>query len=171
MNGDKVNKISFSERLENISNILKMKYKYNDFLNVCHIQIQSFFLYHHLEMIKKNSDKQIIFHPEYGTHKFIYYMNKTPIKVNNIINREMVFEIRSTYVPDVYELWCFKNNKLSKNSIATISTLKTSLFVRKIFEEHKTKEPLYVVCKYKQKFNINGWVPISLSNNIKPDTL
>ena len=171
MNGDRINKIPFSKRLENISNILKMKYKYNDFMNVCHIQMQSFFLYHHLEMIKKDSDKQIIFHPECGTHKFIYYMNKVPVKVHNIINREMVFEIRATYLPDVYELWCFKNNKFSKNSIATVSTLKTSLFVRKIFKEHKTKTPLYVVCKYKKKFNVNGWVPISLSNNIKADSL
>jgi hypothetical protein len=171
MSGDRINKIPFSKRLENISNILKMKYKYNDFMNVCHIQIQSFFLYHHLEMIKKNADKHIIFYPEYGIHKFIYYMNKPPVRVNNIINKEMVFEIRSTYLPDVYELWCFKNNKFCKNSIATISSLKTSLFVRGIFKERKSKNPLYVVCKYIQKFNINGWVPIDVSNNTKPDSL
>lgn len=171
MSGDRINKIPFSKRLENISNILKTKYKYNDFMNVCHIQVQSFFLYHHLEMIKQKSDKQIIFHPEHGTHKFIYSMNKIPVKITNIINKEMVFEIRDTYLPDVYELWCFKNNKLCKNSIATVSSLKTSLFVRKLFKERKTKNPIYVVCKYKKTFNINGWVPISLSKNIKADSL
>ena len=171
MSGNKMNKIPFSKRLESISNILKTSYKYNDFMNVCHIQIQSFFLYHHLEMVKKNTNKQLIFHPEYNTTKYIYYLNEIPRTTSYIINRKQVFEIRKTSLPDVYELWCIKNNKLSKNSIATISTLKTSLFARKIFKENHSHKTLYVICQYQQKFNINGWVPIKLSNNTKPDNI
>jgi len=171
MSGNKMNKIPFSKRLESISNILKMNYKYSDFMNVCHIQIQSFFLYHHLEMIKENSNKQLIFHPEHNTTKFIYYLNEVVKTTSHTINQNVVFEIRQTSLPDVYELWCFNKNKLSKNSIATISSLKTSLFVRKIFKENSSRKTLYVLCQYQQKFNINGWVPIQLSNNIEPDYL
>ena len=111
-------------------------------MNVCHIQIQSFFLYHHLEMIKKNSNKELVFHPEYDSIKYIHHIKKMKSKYDNIVKNKTVFEIRKTHTPDVYELWYLKNNKKVKNSIACISTMKTSKFVRKIFEDNKYLELL-----------------------------
>jgi len=149
---------SFSKRLNRISTILKTKYKYDDFMNVCHIQVKSFFLYHHVEMIKKNSKKKLLFIPEYSNQtRYRYYLDESVKEVKNENKRDMVFEIRKTDLPDVYELWYYKNNKMVKNSIATISTMKTSLFVRKLFESNKKQ--IYVLCKYRDTFNIKGWIP------------
>lgn len=149
---------SFSKRLNRISTILKTKYKYDDFMNVCHIQVKSFFLYHHVEMIKKDSKKKLLFIPEYGNQtRYRYYLDESVKEVKNENKRDMVFEIRKTDLPDVYELWYYKNNKMVKNSIATISTMKTSLFVRKLFESNKKQ--IYVLCKYRDTFNIKGWIP------------
>lgn len=149
---------SFSKRLNRISTILKTKYKYDDFMNVCHIQVKSFFLYHHVEMIKKESKKKLLFIPEYSNQtRYRYYLDESVKEVKNENKRDMVFEIRKTDLPDVYELWYYKNNKMVKNSIATISTMKTSLFVRKLFESNKKQ--IYVLCKYRDTFNIKGWIP------------
>jgi hypothetical protein len=149
---------SFSKRLNRISTILKTKYKYDDFMNVCHIQVKSFFLYHHVEMIKKDSKKKLLFIPEYSNQtRYRYYLDESVKEVKNENKRDMVFEIRKTDLPDVYELWYYKNNKMVKNSIATISTMKTSLFVRKLFESNKKQ--IYVLCKYRDTFNIKGWIP------------
>ena len=82
MSGNIINNLPFSKRLNLISEILKTKYKYDDFMNVCHIQIQSFFLYHHLEMIKKNSNKELVFHPEYDSIKYIHHIKKMKSKYN-----------------------------------------------------------------------------------------
>lgn len=149
---------SFSKRLNRISTILKTKYKYDDFMNVCHIQVKSFFLYHHVEMIKKDSKKKLLFIPEYSNQtRYRYYLDESVKEVKNENKHDMVFEIRKTDLPDVYELWYYKNNKMVKNSIATISTMKTSLFVRKLFESNKKQ--IYVLCKYRDTFNIKGWIP------------
>ena len=171
MSGNIINNLPFSKRLNLISEILKTKYKYDDFMNVCHIQIQSFFLYHHLEMIKKNSNKELVFHPEYDSIKYIHHIKKMKSKYDNIVKNKTVFEIRKTHTPDVYELWYLKNNKKVKNSIACISTMKTSKFVRKIFEDNKNDKTIHVLCRFQNSFNIKGWVPIELSLNTKPDEL
>ena len=92
-------------------------------------------------------------------------------KYDNIVKKEIVFEIRKTHTPDVYELWCFKNKKMVKNSIASISTIKTSKFVRKLFEDNKNDKSIRVLCHFQNSFNIKGWVPIELSLNTKPDEL
>jgi len=146
---------------------LKTKYKYDDFMNVCHIQVQSFFLYHHLEMIKKNTKKELIFNSEYDDQKYKYYLNEVSKEIlSSNQKKDSVFEIRKTNLPDVYELWYYKNNSLVKNSIATISTMKTSLFVRGLFEQNKNK-PNYVLCKYKDSFGIKGWIPYKSSTKDK----
>ena len=157
---------TFSQRLNRISTILKTKYKYDDFMNVCHIQITSFFLYHHVEMIKKDSKKKLLFTPEYRNQTtYRYYLDESVKEVKNVNKSDMVFEIRKTDLPDVYELWYYKNNKMVKNSIATISTMKTSLFVRKLFENNK--KSIYVLCKYRDTFNIKGWIPYEESTKNK----
>ena len=161
-----VNK-KFSKRLNEITTILKTKYKYDDFMNTCHIQVQSFFLYHHLEMIKKNAKKELIFNPEYNRIKYKYYLNESSKKSSRVNKKkDMVFEIRQTDLPDVYELWCYKGNKIVKNSIASISTMKTSLFVRRLFENINNK-PAYVLCKFKDSFSIKGWIPLEESSKNK----
>jgi hypothetical protein len=157
----------FSKKLNRITTILKTKYKYDDFMNVCHIQVQSFFLYHHLEMIKKNTKKELIFNSEYDDQKYKYYLNEVSKEIlSSNQKKDSVFEIRKTNLPDVYELWYYKNNSLVKNSIATISTMKTSLFVRGLFEQNKNK-PNYVLCKYKDSFGIKGWIPYKSSTKDK----
>jgi hypothetical protein len=156
----------FSKRLNRISTILKTKYKYDDFMNVCHIQVQSFFLYHHLEMIKEDSKKKLIFTPESNNCIFYkYYLDKLVKEDKNINKKDKVFEIRKTDLPDVYELWSYKNNKMVKNTIATISTMKTSLFVRSLFENNKNS--IYVLCRYRDTFNIKGWIPYEQSTKNK----
>ena len=49
--------------------------------------------------------------------------------------------------------------------------MKTSKFVRKLFEDNKNDKSIRVLCHFQNSFNIKGWVPIELSLNTKPDEL
>lgn len=147
----------FSDKIQNISNILKNKYKYDDFMNVCHIQLKSYFLYNHFEIIynKKINEKLIEYNimliPEYfNMSKLLINLIKT--KKDNIENGNNIFEIKKTDMPDVYKL--YQNNKF--NSIACISKLETSLLIRNLFKNNKNK--IIVKCNYSDYFN--AWIPI-----------
>ncbi len=163
----------FSEKLHIISDIMKNKYKYDDFMNVCHIQMKSFFLYTHFELLKNNkslNSYKILFIPEnFSLPIMKTYINPTK-KVEVIINNKMNFEIRNTDIPDVCELYIKKNNKIEFHSIACISKLKTSEFIKNLFKNNKNNNKIIVECIYSEYFE--KWVPARFMSDLnEPSTI
>lgn len=80
----------------------------------------------------------------------------------NIIdkNNTFTFKVESTVFPNIYKLYCLKNNKLSKFSIAKIDTIECAEFMKDLFLE---KKDIYLIeCYYYKDFN--KWVPKCKSN-------
>lgn len=150
----------FSEKLQIISNILKNKYIYDDFMNVCHIQMKSFFLYSHFDILRNklndSNNYDILFVPE----KF--NMEKLRITISTIKKTEIVsttiqnFEIKQTEIPDVYKL--YKGKEF--HSIAGIAKLETSLFVRNLFNNNNNNISIIVKCNYSNRFK--SWIPFEI---------
>jgi len=157
--GNCIKYTALSDKLQIISNILKNKYKYDDFMNVCHIQLKSFFLYSHFDILKnKETENQydIVFVPEY------FKMEKLKVTISSIKKKQIItstidnYEIRKTEIPDVFKL--FKNDKF--HSIACIAKLDTSIFVRNLFNNNN-KNPIIVKCNYSKRFD--SWIPFEIS--------
>jgi len=144
-----------SNKLQIIADIMKNEYEFDEFMNVCHLQIKSYFLYNHLQFIKK--DCQILFVPEhFQDHIFVYDVilpKKKEIVIKNNDIKE--FKIQTTGEIDVYELYEIKTNTF--DSIACVNKLKTSLYLR---EEFKNKDSFITKAKYSSYFSC--WIPISL---------
>ena len=75
------------------------------------------------------------------------------------------FEIEKTNKPNVYILYCDKNNSKFKHSIARIDTLECLDLVDSVF---KQKGPYYVECIYSKDFN--KWIPSAKSKQKIRDT-
>jgi len=50
-----------------MAGLLKNEYEFDDYMNVCHLQIKGFLLFNHLQFIKK--DCKLLFVPEYFNDK------------------------------------------------------------------------------------------------------
>jgi hypothetical protein len=141
----------FSKKLQIISTILKEKYEYDEYMNVCHLKIKSFFLYNNLNFITK--DCRLLFIPD-NYQNNMYYLD---IVVNKKEKKDIAhdtiqkFKILNTNNIDIYEL--YSNNKFI--SIACINTLKLSQYFRK---EFKDKNEFEINCKYSKYFK--SWIPI-----------
>jgi len=157
--GNNVKYNKFSEKLQQISNILKSKYKYDDFMNVCHIQMKSYFLYSHFEILKNkninnNTKYDVLFIPEnFREHRLKVTLTSLEIK-EDIKSTIELFEIKKTETPDVYKL--YKDNQ-DFVGIACIAKLQTSLFVRNLFNNNNEKS-IIVKCNYSKRFD--SWIPI-----------
>ena len=86
--------------------------------------------------------------------------------------------MRSTLLPDVYELYCLSNNNnYERHGYACIADIKTSIFMNTIMptkneddileldikESIKKGEMLYFECNYNKVFK--KWIPFKLSNS------
>lgn len=150
------NKYVYNTKLSNkikiIANILKNEYLFDDYMNACHLQIKSYFLFNHIPFIKKNcrlilipehiNDKQYFFDIKFPTIKPIVYQN----------NEQKKFKIKKTNVIDVYELYNIKTNIF--DSIICISKLSTSIFLKKKFENINS---FIIDVKYSTYFK--SWIP------------
>ena len=88
-------------------------------------------------------------------YMYVFEENRTKTKTNNII-----FDVEKTDLPDVYKLYCKKNNKIVEHSIAAIPNLETSQKLKTLFS--KTDDKLRFECKYNRNFK--KYVPIKLSD-------
>jgi len=142
-----------SNKIKLLAEIMKSEYEFDEFMNVCHIQIQSYFLFNHLRFIK--NDCQILFVPEYHEENIYSYNvvlpKKVVIQVKN--NDEKKFKIQKTDMIDVYELYELETNKF--DSIACVNKLKTSRFLR---EQFKDKDSFITNTKYSEYFK--SWTPV-----------
>ena len=87
--------------------------------------------------------------------------------INNIKDT-MVFTIKKTDKPDVYVIYCIKNNDLIKYGFACVPTLKCSKFIRSAFINSGKDADVKVNCKYNNRFK--KWQPISLASVFFPDS-
>ena len=111
-----------------------------------------------LQIAKKNEDKLLNFIIE---NNYEYDIN-CRIFDKSYINKDITysFEVTKTKFPNVYNLYCVKNDKLFKFSIAKIDTIECSKFMRDLFSTKKTH---YIIeCYYYKDFN--KWVPKCISN-------
>lgn len=143
-----------SNKLQLLAKILKEEYEFDDFLNVCHIQIKSYFTFNHLHFIKK--DCQILFIPEhFQDHIYSYDIVLPKKEVVQIKNNEvMEFEIVKTDTSDVYELYDINTKRF--DSIACVNKLRTSLYLREQFED---KDSFITKAKYSVYFK--SWIPVN----------
>ena len=145
------NKLSY--KLKTIASVLKNEYVFDDFMNVCHLQIKSYFLFNHLEFIKNNC--KLLFIPEQYNNNIYYCDLEFPKKKTILINDndEKTFKIKKTDVIDVYELYDINTGRF--DSIACVSKLSTSLFLR---ENFKNKNEFIIKTLYSTYFK--SWVPM-----------
>lgn len=150
-----INKSKLSSRIKTIGNLIKNEYIYDDFLNPFHLQLKSYFLLNHIGFIKANTTFLLI--PEYNNmaRYQIILGNETIIEDVQVggekSNRK--FKIIQTDLPDVYELY---DNKF--HSIACVSKMETSKFLKSLFKNNDSNRDIYVECEFSQNFN--SWIPI-----------
>ena len=142
-----------SQKLKILAGLFKNEYVFDDFMNVCHLQIKGYILFNHLQFIKK--DCQLLFVPEYYNDPIFSYNVVLPKKEENKIknNDEKILIIKKTETFDVYELYDIKTNKF--DSIACVNKLTTSTYLREEFKKHSEFK---VRVKYSSYFQ--SWVPI-----------
>ena len=90
--------------------------------------------------------------------------NDDEYKKSNYKNKTTInFKIVKTIKPDVYELYLNNETKSSiiKHSYATIPNIKTSLWLKELFDQ---KEDIIVECKLNKRFN--KWSPIKETNTM-----
>uniref|UniRef100_A0A6C0IXF4 mRNA capping enzyme adenylation domain-containing protein n=1 Tax=viral metagenome TaxID=1070528 RepID=A0A6C0IXF4_9ZZZZ len=81
---------------------------------------------------------------------------------DSVVNdKSFVFEIKFGDKPNIYYLYCNKNNKKYRHSIARIDTLECAAMLNTNFKSHHNN--IFVICKYSIKYN--KWIPIEISNN------
>lgn len=78
--------------------------------------------------------------------------------VKEQLTDEFTFKVLKSKFPNIFILYCLKNNNEIKNSIARIDTLECLEFIEECLKNKKE----YINCVYNLDFN--KWIPISVSN-------
>ncbi len=144
--GEKMDNILFSQKLEIIYNILKNDYIYDEYLNICSLEIKPYFLSEYISSLKDNITLYFIPENSNDNVKVFQYSNNIE-KCNNILdNNTQKMKICNTLIPDVY--YCYDNVGNNKGPIF-IKNLNESKLLEKYFKSHST---LISSCFYNYKF-------------------
>lgn len=133
---------AFGLKLQIISNILKSSYTYDDFMNPFFIQMRSFYLLNHLELIDK--DTKLLFFSDNPFKSILILDLKIEEEVSNTVEKE--YMIRKGKYPDIYKM--YDNEKFI--NILSIKKLSDSKKMNKMFE-HVTE--IKLKCYYEN----NSW--------------
>ena len=156
-------------RISMLSDILRNQYKFDDFLNPCHLQLRSYFLFNHLELLSTTQNSDLLIVPEYSNKPILSFniknlhKNEKIIKnlgLNNDNSTNKKFFVIPTSVPDVFELY---NKEIQDNTnfqgIACMATQGQSFYMKKLFDEKNTDQKgIWINFKYNN--HLNGWEPI-----------
>lgn len=139
-----IQRYKMTQKLNIITEILKTGYVYDDFLNVCHIQLDSFFLFNNVQFLDE-SKKLILIPDRYEMKSFYFHLlfeeNKENIKPNNGVTKD--FELREMHIKEVFGL--FENNefvdiayiRLKKHHMELVNRIKTSrVYVKCEYNSH-----------------------------------
>ena len=171
--GNTTDKFPLNKRLEILNDIIDNNFIKDYNFDVANLEVKKYFEYKYIDDIYNTFKnklsyrcsgfifKNIIINEKYLLYIFQEnrtkksYGNSKECKVstkNDIIS----FNIKKTDLPDIFELYCSKDNTMFKYGIASINTLSCSRFVNKLFED-KNESSIYVKCSYNKKFN--KWIP------------
>ena len=164
--GEKLDNKQITERMNIINDIIINKYIDDTFCNICPIKIKRYFDINQIKYITEEFiDKLdyrirgLYFVPLKTSYaKILYMFNDDEYKKSNYKNKTTInFKIVKTIKPDVYELYLNNETKSSiiKHSYASIPNIKTSLWLKELFDQ---KEDIIVECKLNKRFN--KWAPI-----------
>ena len=164
-----VGNILLGERIGLISDILRKQYKFDDYLNCCHLQMRSYFLFNHLEMMSDTHNNQLLIIPERSNKSTLSLTIRnlsdnekiiTNLSTNDGESENDKFFVKGTDMPDVFEL--YMNEVLDKNNfrgILCIATKQQSYYMKKLFDELKENQKgIYVNCLYNSY--LKAWEPI-----------
>ena len=170
--GEKLDNKQITERMNIINDIILNKYIDDTFCNICPIKIKRYFDINQIKYITEEFiDKLdyrirgLYFVPLKTSYaKILYMFNDDEYKKSNYKNKTTInFKIVKTIKPDVYELYLNNETKSSiiKHSYASIPNIKTSLWLKELFDQ---KEDIIVECKLNKRFN--KWAPIKETNTM-----
>ena len=148
--GNYVQLQQLSNRLELCHDFIRNKYAFDDFMNVCHVQMKSYFIFNHLKFVKK--DCRLIFHPEYSNNLTFYYDIKFEDKENKISKKEKQFLI-TRIDENTYNMFILETKE--HFDLLGITSIEMSNNLTKIF---KNKNNLILNCKYSNL--VQSWLPI-----------
>ena len=181
-------KQNITHRINTLYNILNDKYREDKYMDICPLSVKRLFSYgeynelltlflpnlkygvrglyfnslntkhaNHLFLYPKDTSKDNSKYTSSIKHKNHLKSEKSETPDKN--TKELTFEIRKTIQPEIYDLYCFDENKnMVKYENARISTLKTSKLVSKLFKEN---DIVFVLCKFNGNFN--KWEPYNKS--------
>ena len=170
--GEKLDNKQITERMNIINDIILNKYIDDTFCNICPIKIKRYFDINQIKYITEEFiDKLdyrvrgLYFVPLKTSYaKILYIFKDDEYKKSNYKNKTTInFKIVKTIKPDVYELYLNNENKSSiiKHSYASIPNIKTSLWLKELFDQ---KEDIIVECKLNKRFN--KWAPLKETNTM-----
>ena len=157
------------ERISIISDILRKQYKFDDFLNCCHLQMRSYFLINHLEMMSNTHNNELLLIPE-RVNGYTFSLTIKNLSDNqkiitnlseNIDKKEKEkFYVKRTEMPDVFELYNNLNITKEENfrGIACIPTKSHSFYMKKLFDEQEDDQKILLLNFNYNKY-LKGWEP------------
>lgn len=132
-----VSNYAFGLKLQIISGILKSSYTYDDFMNPFFIQLRSFYLLNHLELVDK--DTKLLFFSD-NPHKSILILD-LKMDENTTEKHDKEYTVRKGKYPDLYKM--YDDDKFV--SILSIKKLSDS---KKMTEMFKDKTEHIVKCYF-----------------------
>jgi len=178
--GDCQSKYPLTNRLETLNNLINDEYKKDINFDVAKLEVKQYFDYRYINDLYNRYKEKLsyrcsgfIFKNMIINEKYLLYIfqeNRTKhmissdkINKNNDKDVLISFIVRKTELPDIYELYCSKNDALFKYGIALINTLSCSKFIKDLFN-NKKEENVYVSCSYNTDFK--KWVPYSENSTV-----
>jgi len=154
------------ERISIISDILRKQYKFDDFLNCCHLQMRSYFLINHLEMMSNSHNNSLLLIPE-RVNGYTFSLTITDLSDNqkiisnlseNLDKKEIEkFYVKKTDMPDVFEL--YNINVITEENfqgIACIPTKSHSFYMKKLFDDIQDD---VLLLNFNYNKYLKGWEP------------
>jgi hypothetical protein len=165
-------KMTLVEKYNKIYDILDREYVRDEIIEPCFIQVKKLFTTQNVKYILNYVDKLeyevrgLIFHPINSSFPTFYWDDKNgelkkpeELTVDKLkeysarIKKTLIFSIKRTTQPDVYELYINNHGSLVYYDIAHVPTLDTSRALKKWFKENAAEEMLTCECKYFDKFS------------------
>lgn len=160
-------------RISILSDIIRNQYKFDDFLNPCHLQLRSYFLFNHLELLSTTQNNKLLLIPEYSNKPTLSFnianLHKNEKIIKNLsLNTDNInvkkFYVIQTETPDVFELYReeFEDDNTKQNffnGIACLSKMSHSFYIKKLFDEIQSHQK-GIWIKFIYNNDLNGWEPL-----------
>lgn len=168
LKGEFINNLLLGRRIGIMSDILRRQYKFDDFLNNCHLQLRSYFLFNHLEMLSNTHNNELLVIPERPNKKTYSFTIKdlsqnqkiiTNLSTNYDNKKTNKFFVKRTEMPDVFELYEDEEMIETKfRGIACMSGKSHSFYMKKLFDElNEDQKGIYINFLYNE--HLKGWEP------------